>query len=143
MIKKFLRLIIREPIFLIRALVVLILLGIVLAEAAVSGSQAKQYAKLEEEKRFVDSIPEMEKRAKMFRATTVVATDAPVIPKAMITLEGTGIKNDILHALIDGTVYQKGDRVGDYQIIEIQRGSVTLENVLTKEQKNLQILEYF
>ena len=56
MIKKFLRLIIREPIFLIRALVVLILLGIVLAEAAVSGSQAKQYAKLEEEKRFVDSI---------------------------------------------------------------------------------------
>ena len=140
MIDKFLKLTIHESIFQVRILSVLILLGIVLAQAGMNRFQVRQYAKLRQEKTLVERIPEMERKTGMFRPATTA--DVPTMSKSMV-LQGTSIKNNIAYALINGSIYQKGDRLGDYQVIKIQRGRVILENIVTKGQRNLWLLESF
>ena len=137
-IKKILRLVVRQPAFLMRVLIIFIFLVVIVSEILVSWSQSQQYAKAKQELALVKSIPDMEKK---IRPSSISANSSPVLVKESIVLEGTSIQNGIPYALIGGVIYQTGDNVGDYRITDIQRGSVTLEDSSTHGKKFLSLPE--
>ena len=138
MMNKFLRLIINEPSFLLRLLVILVCLGVITSEQRFIQTQSQQDMELKKEKALVMRIAELEKTLRAHTITT--AAIAPVqIAKIEFVLQGTSIQNGVPQALIDERIYQQGDFLGDYRIIEIIYGTVTLENPLTKETKILHL----
>ena len=143
-VTKILRLMVYELPFLLRTLIIFIGFGIVALELKVVQEQSRQYAQINNEKALVMRIPEMEKtiRAHTIRVMAVEAEHPNPQPQVQIAkiefdLQGTSIKDGVPYALIDERIYKEGDMLGDYTVTEITRGSVKLENPLTKETKNL------
>ena len=52
-------------------------------------------------------------------------------------LQGTSIKEGTIYALINGEIYKKGSRVGEYKIIELEMGYAILENAAEKKIRKL------
>ncbi len=137
---KLLRLIRREPIFLLRFVVVLLGAGILFTQVKAVQQQAREYAKLTKEKGLIARIPEMKNKIHTHTLMTMPPEQLKIqINEVEFTLEGTSIEDGIPFALIDGTIYKEGDIIKDYRIVEIKHGSITLENTSTKEIKKFSL----
>ena len=140
MMNKFLRLIINEPSFLLRLLVILACLGVIASEQRFIQTQLQQDMELKKEKALVMRIAEMEKALREHTKAMTATTVTVQIPKKReLTLQGTSIQSGVPQVLIDGQIYRQGDTVGDYQVTEINRGSVILKNLLTQATTQLQL----
>ena len=137
---RFLNLFIREPHFLIRA--VLILLAVCFLIFLERSSLARQ-KKIEDIKimgRSIEEIPKLEaKLAELQKSTIPVQVDKN--EQINCTLQGiVGTENDRI-ALISCGFYRQGDDLGPYMIGRIEQNAVILQDKTTKETRTIYITE--
>ncbi len=135
--RPYVRFLIVEPAFRLRlfSLLALCVLAIFLFKLVLLSDQG--YHKVKTEHDLALKLSDLEKK---IQANTIqtAATDAATVKKVEFVLEGTSIRDGVLTALIDDTVYTVGDSMGEYVVTEITKNSTTLEHRETKEIKKLE-----
>ena len=103
-------------------------------------SKELELKKIRKEKELIVQVPEMEKKLKTINLKLLKPESQ--INAIQNILEGTSLRNNVYHAVIDGEVYSTGDTIGDYTIIKISLKTITLENKPRDEIKELSFPEY-
>jgi hypothetical protein len=133
---KFVRFLLFEPQFRIRALIFLAFVVLITIQLKILQAQRKHVLNLQAEKSLVLRTAEMENAIQVKMGKLMVDEEQPEV--LISKLRGVMVqKEGAPYVLIDDTIYNEGDALGDYTIVSIMKGSTVLINKLTNEVKNL------
>jgi len=135
--RPYIRFLFIEPAFRLRlfSLFAIFVLSVLLLKLVLLSD--KTYHQVKTEKALAIQLTDLERK---IQANTVqtVTSENPTVKKIEFVLEGTSIRDGVLTALIDDTVYTVGDSMGEYVVTEITKNSTSLEHRETKEIKKLE-----
>ena len=140
MVNKFLNFLTTETGFMLRLILIVVISGGLIGLKNVQKGRQKEFIRIQTERNLVKQIPDMENQIRAFSVQLLQpyqVSSGDLLTVKNYLLKGTTIKDGLPVALIDEQIYNEGDRLGRYQIVKISEGNVTLEDIETKETKQL------
>ena len=134
---KYLRFFIIEPQFRLRFLAFAFLMFILSFQLRELLWQQQQLSSLKRQKDALVYQREMNNKIQQEQIMGQKSSVEPALEDTPFILEGISFKKGVWYALINGTIVKSGDTISNYNIIDIKKNLVILENKTTKSSRQL------
>ena len=134
---KRLSLIVREPLFLVRVVVIVIAFLATIVVLILYPKQHRDLLRLRGEYAVVKGIGALEEELNSpeFKAKQDAKVRAATL--SALVLNGLSVREGINYAIIDGNVYKEGDAVGDFTLRTVTTKYIILEDTILNQSRTL------